>query len=160
MLNRLCAVAFVGTLVSLSMLTFADAKPAPCAAARRGTAKPAATTKSNSGATAAACNNYLNRVRAKVDKNWYVADGKNHVVLSVVVAPDGTVTDLNITSTPTDTKAEQAASDAFNQSQPLEALPSGSKAMKMTLTFDSNADPHGDSSRTIGARLDPVTTKP
>jgi len=110
----------------------------------------------NNGALTAAFNAYLDQLRVKLDKNWYVADGKNHVTLSVNVASDGGATGLELTSSPSDTKAEQAASDAFNGAQPLSALPSGVESVKLTLTFDSTADPHGDSNRSIGAKVENV----
>ena len=106
---------------------------------------------------------YLDSLRARVDGKWLLADGKNHVVLAVDVAPDGTVTNLNLTSSPSNTAAEQAASDAFNQSQPLGMLPSGSPPIRLTLTFESTADPHGDNNHSISAKLDvnqPAGTAP
>ncbi len=91
-----------------------------------------------------------------MDNNWYLADGKNRVTLELRVAEDGGVTDLNVSSTPKNSEAEQAASDAFNKSQPLPALPSGSPPVKMTLVFSSTADPHGDNTRDITGRIDPI----
>ena len=102
----------------------------------------------------AAYNAYLGRLRVKILDKWMMADGKNHVILTANVNQDGSVADVNLVSTPTCTPAEQAASDAFNQAQPLEALPGGMGA-KLTLTFDSTVDPHGDSTSNLGCRLDP-----
>lgn len=107
-----------------------------------------------SGALNSAYNSYLNVLRQKVDNQWYLADGNNHVVISMTVGTDGSVTELDITSSPKNTQAEQAASDAFNHCQPLAVLPAGSNAVKMTLTFDSHADPHGDNDRHITGRID------
>jgi TonB family protein len=142
------------------------AKPAAKPAAKRpaaAKAAPAANHAASDAALTAGFNAYLNTLRGKLDKNWYVADGKNHVTLTADVAADGTVTNLNLASSPSDTKAEQAASDAFNASQPLTSLPGGVQSVKLTLTFDSTADPHGDSSRNIGSKVDSVVlpgTKP
>lgn len=153
MRNRLIlkAAALSAALGIMFLSVVAQAKPA----AKKPSAAPPAG-GNNNAAINAAFNSYLNSLRAKLDKNWYVADGKNHVTLSADVAIDGTVTNLNITSSPSDTKAEQAASDAFNSSQPLQALPGGVQSIKLTLTFDSTADPHGDSSRQIGSKVDSV----
>jgi hypothetical protein len=106
----------------------------------------------------AAYNAYLGRLRAKILDKWMMADGKNHVVLTANVNQDGSVADMSVVSTPTCTPAEQAASDAFNQSQPLESLP-GNMGAKLTLTFDSTVDPHGDSTSNLGCRLDPQAKK-
>lgn len=140
------------------MPSISDAKPSPRSTVKRAAPKPAGA-QSNAAANTA-FNNYLSRIRAKIDRNWYVADGKNNVVLIVTVAADGSVTNLLITSTPTDTKAEQAANDAFNQSQPLEALPTGTQSVKLILTFESTADPHGDSSRNISAKIEAPAKEP
>ncbi|MBX9568736.1 MAG: TonB C-terminal domain-containing protein [Candidatus Obscuribacterales bacterium] len=99
-------------------------------------------------------NNYVNQLRPKIDKNWNFPTGKNHVVLSVDVAPDGSVSNLVLTSNPKSGEAEQKASDAFNSAQPLPSLPSGSSA-KLEVTFDSQAD-QWDSKSSIGVRMDPV----
>jgi TonB family protein len=149
-LKAVALSAAMGIILSASAI----AKPA---------AKAAAPAKSASNAALqSAFNAYLDNVRNKIDKNWYVADGKNHVTLTMDLSADGSVTNLNITSSPSNTTAEQAASDAFNQAQPLGALPGGTQQIKLTLTFDSTADPHGDSNRSIGAKVDvpPPAAKP
>jgi len=125
-------------------------------------AKPAAKASGThtSGALNAAYTSYINRLRSKLDSKWYLADGKNRVTLTLNVDKTGSVTDLKIVSSPTNTQAEQAASDAFNQSQPLEYLPSGSPPIKLTLVFESYADPHGDNNRSINGQIDQVIEKP
>lgn len=152
-MKRVILPALVMSLICATALNVV-AKPAAKPVKKAGPAK-AAPCAPQAQQSSAAYNAYLGRMRDKLDKNWYVADGKNHVTLSCNVASDGSVTGLTLTSSPSDTKAEQAASDAFNASQPLEAPPGG-KAVKLTLTFDSTADPHGDSTRSIGAKLDPI----
>lgn len=154
-MNRRTLTLAATALLMGSLVPGADAKPAARPAAKRPAARPASNASSNAALTAA-FNNYLNRLRAKLDKNWYVADGKNHVTLTATMAADGSVTNVSLCSSPTDTKAEQAASDAFNQSQPLDPLPTNVQSLKLVLTFDSSADPHGDSSRSIGAKVEQV----
>jgi TonB family protein len=145
---------FVAAIALLALTCqVSDCKPAAKAHAKPATARPAAA-PAKGGALNGAYSAYINRLRGKLDSKWYLADGKNHVVICVNLDPNGSVTNLNITSTPTNTQAEQAANDAFNQSQPLEALPGGSPAVKLSITFDSVADPHGDNSRQISAQID------
>ncbi len=99
---------------------------------------------------------YLDRLRGKVQPNWTFPDGKNHVTLQVQVEPDGTASNITLSSTPKSEPAEQAANAAFAQVQPLAPLPDKSPAVKVTLTFDSFSDPHGDSNSSLTGRLDPV----
>lgn len=114
---------------------------APAGAAKQSGPNPALTT-------------YVNQLRPKIDKNWNFPNGQNHVILSVDVAADGSVTNLVLTSTPKNSDAEQKASDAFNGAQPLPALPSGGGA-KLVVTFDSQAD-QWNSKSNIQIKLDPV----
>lgn len=116
--------------------------------------KPAAARPAASAQGSPIYNNYVNQLRPKIDKNWNFPTGKNHVVLSVDVAQDGSVSNLVLTSTPKSGEAEQKASDAFNGAQPLPSLPSGSLA-KLVVTFDSQAD-QWDSKSSISVRMDPV----
>jgi hypothetical protein len=106
-------------------------------------------------ASAAAYNAYINTLRGRLANKWFLADGNNHVILAATIAADGSVTNLDLTSTPKNPAAEQAASDAFNGCQPLQALP-GTCAARLTLTFDSTADPHGDSTSKLGGKIDPL----
>lgn len=102
-------------------------------------------------------NAYLNKLRGKILNIWDYPSGKHHVVLEATVGNDGSVAGVVLKSTPKSNEAEQAASGAFAQVQPLEPLPTGTApTVKITLTFDSNYDAHGDSSSSLGARLDPV----
>lgn len=122
-------------------------RPAPQAAAKKGCD------------FSAAYNAYLGRLQNKVLARWntLLADGKNSVTLAATVATDGSVTSVNVRSAPNNPAAEQSALDAFNNSQPLESLPSGSSPVVITFTFVSTSDPHGDSNSSMSARMAPVT---
>lgn len=102
-------------------------------------------------------NGYLSRLRDKLDQNWDLPDGKNKVTITASLGPDGVANDIGVTSAPANQSAEQAANEAFAKAQPMETLPisPGSK-VKLTLVFDSFADPHGDTNRNINTRLDPI----
>lgn len=103
---------------------------------------------------------YLNRLRAKINSSWNLPDGKNRVVISAIVQTDGTTSDVNISSTPKNAKAEDAANEAFTKAQPFEALPSGTApTAKVTFTFDSTSTQH-DSSSSINMRMDPIIQQP
>ncbi len=103
---------------------------------------------------------YLNRLRTKINSSWNLPDGKNRVVISAVVQSDGTVSDVNISSTPKNAKAEEAANEAFTKSQPFEPLPTGTApTAKVTFTFDSTSTQH-DSSSAINMRMDPIISQP
>lgn len=105
----------------------------------------------------AACSSYLDRLRSKMDSNWYLPDGTNHVTIKATVGQNGSVDNVEITSSPKSESAEQAANEAFLKAQPLESLPSGSgERVKLVLEFNSFADPHGDSRRTISSRIEEV----
>lgn len=120
--------------------------------------KPAAAVKRPASVDMSpAYNAYLGRLRGKVLQNWDFPAGKNHVVLQVTVNADGSSGEISLKSTPGNQAAEQAANAAFAQAQPLEPLPANScPSAKITLTFDSTLDPHGDSSSNLSGRLDPI----
>lgn len=104
---------------------------------------------------------YLIRLREKLDNNWNLADGRNSVTLCARIDADGSASDISATSTPSSPEAEQNANEAFAKAQPLEALPkSAGAAVKLTITFDSFADPHGDTNRNLTTKLDPVIESP
>lgn len=105
----------------------------------------------------AACSSYLDRMRSKMDNNWYLPDGTNHVTIKAVVGQNGSVDNVEISSGPKNETAEQAANEAFLKAQPLESLPSGSgDKVRLILDFESYADPHGDSRRTISSRIEEI----
>jgi hypothetical protein len=136
-----------------SMQTALAAPPARKAApaARKPGAAPA-----NNGASTAAMNGYLNRLRGKLLNNWTMPDGKNHVVITAIMNNDGTVESFDTKGSPATNEGTQAANDAFAKVQPFEALPSGINKAKVTLTFISTADPHGDSSSNVTTEMLPI----
>lgn len=144
--------------------TAPKAKPAAHSNAKpAANARPAAVTPKSAPtnpALTAAYNSYINALKSKIEKTWNYPDGKNHVALSILVAQDGSVSDLKLSSTPNSPTAEQAANDAFNQAQPLPALPASSPPCRLTITFDSNADPHGDTKGHFFIKLDALPAKP
>jgi TonB family protein len=163
---RLIKTAILTTIVvaagASSAAIAAPAKTAP--AARRPASAQGRTASGNTitaaqgnGALNSAYDSYLNGLRQRMDKEWYLVDGNNHVSLTMTVATDGSVTELDINSSPKNTQAEQAASDAFNKVQPLPSLPSGSGNVRMTLSFDSKASQH-DNERHLSGRIDSMPT--
>jgi hypothetical protein len=100
---------------------------------------------------------YLGRLRVRLINNWTVPDGKNVVILEAVVDPSGTATDVSTAHSKADSVALDSATIAFEKSQPLEHFPAGSNAPgKLTVTFTSTADPHGDSNSSVSLRIDPI----
>jgi hypothetical protein len=122
---------------------------APAPASNKGAA-----VQSNTKGTAANTA-YLTRLRGKLLNNWDVPNGKNRVTLTTVVNADGSIGDVVLNSTPKNADAEISGSESFAKSQPLEALPAGGQA-KLILTFESSADPHGDSSSNVYTQIVPV----
>ena len=109
----------------------------------------------------AAINSYLSGLRDKLDQYWDLADGKNRVTLTATVASDGIASDLSISSAPSNQQAEQAANEAFAKAQPMGSLPAGAgERVKLTVIFESYADPHGDSNRNITTKMDPMAAPP
>jgi hypothetical protein len=150
--KRLLIIMFALCLTAIA----ADAGPvvkakgrAPAPASNKGTAA-----QSNNKGTAANTA-YLTRLRGKLLNNWTVPNGKNRVTLTTVVNADGSIGDVVLNSTPKNADAEISGSEAFAKSQPLEALPAGGQA-KLILTFESSADPHGDSSSNVYTQIVPV----
>lgn len=109
----------------------------------------------------AAINNYLSNLRDKLDQYWELADGKNRVNLTATLAADGIASDISVSSTPSNQAAEQAANEAFAKAQPMGGLPAGAgERVKLTVIFESYADPHGDSNRNISTKMDPMASAP
>lgn len=121
-------------------------------------AKPQKTKQqSTSSFNSAASGAYLDRLREKMDKHWYLADGTHHVVIKAIVLSNGSVENVELSSTPKSEAAEQAANEAFLKAQPLESLPSGSgEKCCIILNMESFADPHGDSRRTVRSRMEVI----
>lgn len=124
-------------------------------------AKAAGSRRSGPNLNTAVINNYLARLRDKIDQNWELADGSNFVTLTMTLGPDAVANDLTTSSTPSNPKAEQAANEAFAKAQPFDPLPaSAGEKVKLKITFESFADPHGDSNRSIKTQMDPVASSP
>lgn len=129
----------------------AEAKPAARPVARPAARGGSVPTNNNTAAYSA----YLSRLRGKLLNNWNVPNGKNKVTLTTVVNADGTVGDVALSSNPKNADGEIAGSEAFAKSQPLEPVPGGGQ-VKLVLTFESSADPHGDSSSNVYTQIVPV----
>ncbi len=114
-------------------------------------APAAAPNKSNVSAQ----NAYASRLQAKVAKEWLLPDGKNHVVISMIVNPDGSVENIQVVSAPKSAAAEDAANAAFIKVEPLEPLPAGCSKRKMDITFESTASQHSSSSQ-VYVKLTPI----
>ncbi len=128
----------------------APVKSAPAAAAKR----PASVNNS------AALTAYWNRLRARLQSNWQVPDGKNTVVLTANVVADGSSSDMVAEGHPKDPQAEVSAAEAFNKSLPLEALPAGVSSAKITVNFEYQYDPHGDGYSKVSGQINQVATAP
>lgn len=114
------------------------------AAPAKAPAKVAPPKKVTSVNNSAALTGYWNRLRVRLQNNWQVPDGKNTVVLTASIAADGSTTDVAAEGHPKDSQAEVSATEAFNKTLPLEALPAGVSSAKLTVNFEYQYDPHGD----------------
>lgn len=102
---------------------------------------------------------YFNRLRLRVQNNWQVPDGKNAVVLTATVNSDGSTSDVVATGHPHDAQAEVSATEAFNKSLPLEALPSGVSSAKVTINFEYSYDPHGDGYHKVSGQISQIASQ-
>lgn len=129
---------------------------APAAKAAAAKAAPAAKAPAHKTVTvnnSAALTGYWNRLHSRLQNNWQVPDGKNTVVLTVNVASDGATSDVEVVGHPKDPQAEVSATEAFNKSLPMEALPSGVSSAKITINFEYSYDPHGDGYHKISGQI-------
>lgn len=139
-----------------------SAAPSHAAAAPHGTAPHAGgkpQVKEDKALTTA-YKSYVEAIRQRIYNTWYEKlplDGKNHVLMTVIISPDGSAGDMQLTSTPKNGAAEQAAQEAFNSVQPLSPLPSGSPACKLTVTMDSTGYPPADVKTNFAIKMDPVS---
>jgi hypothetical protein len=102
---------------------------------------------------------FLANLRARVLNNWLLPDGKNVVILEATVNGNGDVLEVKTSESKADALAIEAATNAFEKSQPLGRLPSKySGDCKITLTFTTNVDPHGDSTSDLTSRIDQIST--
>jgi len=97
---------------------------------------------------------YCGKLWNKIQNNWELATGKNHVIVSIDVDAGGNVFATKVSSTPQNADAEAKAQAAVTKSQPLEALPAGLPSAHLTVTFDSSSDPHGDATSNGSVRLE------
>lgn len=143
----------VFVLLVVPMPLAATSKPAARPAAHAAHASVAPSSNKNNAAYSA----YLGRLRGKLMNNWDVPNGRNKVTVSTTVNADGSIGEVLLSSTPKSAAAEIAGSEAFAKSQPLEAIPGGGQ-VKLILTFESSADPHGDSNSNVYTQIVPVPT--
>lgn len=151
------AFACTFTLLVSLVTSLCAVQAAPAAKPVAKAAAPAKKTVTRAGgASEASIKAYCNHVWQKLNNNWIVPDGNNHVTLTVPISSDGSLGDISAVSTPKNSDAEAAALTALERSKPLDLLPSGMGSGKLTVTFNSKADPHGDSESGGSVRLDPV----
>ena len=98
----------------------------------------------------------MSRLRNKIDSYWNFPSGTNLVTLTTTVNPDGSTSDISLSSSPSNSDAERAANDAFVKAHPLEPLPkdAGGKST-LKIEFSSNSNEHGDSSGNMRVWLSP-----
>lgn len=107
---------------------------------------------SNPGAQA-----YCAQAWNRISHKWFLPDGNNRVTLTAVLDAQGNPEDMQATSSPKNDQAEAAAVQAFNDARPYGAIPKlGTNKAKVTVTFISKADPHGESSSSGQVRIDPM----
>lgn len=148
-------ILFAGTLWTVGTNFCQPVMAAPAKKQQSQPAKPAPGPNYS-----AAYGAYLNRIRTRLSSNWNLPDGRNRVVITALIQTDGSTTDVNVSSTPKNAKAEEAANEAFTKAQPFEALPSGTApTAKIIFTFDSTSTQH-DSSSGINMRMDPIIAQP
>jgi len=100
---------------------------------------------------------FLDNLRARVLNNWFLPDGKNIVIIDATVSLNGDVLDVKTNNSSADSLAIQAAMTAFEKTQPLGHLPLKYRGnCKLTLTFTSNVDPHGDSTSDLASRIEEI----
>jgi hypothetical protein len=103
---------------------------------------------------------FLGNLRARILHNWLAPDGKNTVVIEATVSPEGVVLSSTTAASQADSLAIAAATTAFEKAQPLGHLPAGYNSnCKITLTFASTVDPHGDSTSNLTSRIDQVVQR-
>lgn len=140
------------TAIALSSVFSLNSAYSAIHAAPAGKAAPKASGKPAVN-NSAALTGYWNRLRTRLQSNWQVPDGKNNVVLTANIASDGTSADMAAVGHPKDAQAEVSAVEAFNKSLPLEALPAGVSAAKLTVNFEYSYDPHGDGFSRVSGQI-------
>lgn len=100
---------------------------------------------------------FLARLRQRVLNNWLLPDGHNVVVIEATANPNGDVLEVKTDQSKADALAIEAATSAFENAKPLGNLPVKYHGdCKITLTFTSHVDPHGDSTSDLTSRIDQV----
>jgi TonB family protein len=130
----------------------------PCMFAHQ-PARSTHTASSNPSSDNRESQDFLASLRARVLNNWLLPDGNNVVVLVATVNAQGDVTDVSTSESKADPLAIEAARNAFEKAQPLGRPPSRYAGdCKITLTFTSKVDPHGDSTSDLTSRIDQIKT--
>jgi len=143
--------------VSVSSILFSNAL---FAAPAKTTVKSAPPRKAPSVNNSQALTGYWNRLRVRLQNNCQVPDGKNTVILTANISADGSSTDVAVEGHPKDPQAEVSATEAFNKSLPLEALPTGVSSVKLTVNFEYQYDPHGDGYSKVSGQITQTATAP
>ncbi len=135
------------TIVCLFLIKSSSISGITAPAIRRNTA---ITRQSNAASQA-----YLNNIRQGLLKNWELIDGKNTVILQGIVDLDGSLSEVkSISASETSALAIDSAMNAVEKCKPFPALPGSYKhSCKLTLTFHSTVDPHGDSDSSISTEM-------
>ncbi|HEY9715410.1 MAG TPA: TonB C-terminal domain-containing protein [Chroococcales cyanobacterium] len=154
-IEKSCIALLLAMLVSPQAGSAAKTKSARQGNAPRSSPRASGVNRSAQTPQVAA---YLASTRSKMLNNWTIPDGKNRVVITASLGGDGGVQDSSLSSTPKNAAAEQAANDAFSRAQPFSPLPAGiATPAKLVVTFESSADPHGDSSSNLYTQLFPAS---
>jgi TonB C terminal len=105
---------------------------------------------------------YLNNLRQSLLKNWELIDGNNTVILEGIINLDGSISELRSTSSSnTNALAIESAMSDVERCKPLPPLPSNYKhSCKLTLTFHSTVDPHGDSDSNLTTEMTEIQDVP
>jgi hypothetical protein len=164
MLKRVTVLLSVSLFCSIAVAQAAPPKTSATAAKAAPKMKVPAHATVPSGAVhhdnSPALKAYCGRLWNKIVPHWYVPDGNNLVTVTAIVAADGNVESVTTISQPKCPEAENSALTAFEHAKPLEAIPGGIARVKVSVTFKSKADPHGDSSSSGSVKIDPVDQAP
>ncbi len=83
---------------------------------------------------------YFDEIRRRVKRNWnpQVASDERHTVLTFVIQPDGSITQLTIARSSGSELADREALAAVRQSAPFEALPASYPRNSLNIEFNFN----------------------
>lgn len=100
---------------------------------------------------------FLNRLRACVLTNWQPVDGVNTVVLEVTLATNGDILRISADKSKAMPAAIECAKNAFGAAAPIGPLPAKYQSgSQITLTFNSNVDPHGDTTSNLITSIEQI----